>query len=225
MLVPDISFNPSASFRNDSWGEMADISTLKYPGGRPPVMLRSTQLAVKEVLITQTKMLEKPTEIFLVTVVTDNRSTEPIKLRIASYKHIQPNQFLPLAPCGLLAYSHAADTRPSFLDYRILIIEAREGLHEVRKLWNKIMTAPKCISVRDILVNVARVAPPSSSLIGVASDIVLNLAARTINESEHAQLLYVRGTFDKKVDEMGMRYGLISQGNEYASVKYQVEKI
>lgn len=224
MLIADISFNPSAAVRHDAWGEMVDISTTKeYAGQEVHVERKPAHLLVKEVLITQKKAYQR-TEIFVVTVVTDNRPNDPIKLRIESYPNIRPHQYLPLPISGLQIYSHPAGSQPTFLDYRILIIEAPEGKHEVRSLWQSVMNTPKCVSVRDILVNVARVAMPTSSLIGVTSDIVLNLAARTINESEHAQLLYVRGSFDHKVDDMGICYGMLAQGNEYASVKYQVEK-
>lgn len=53
---------------------------------------------------------------------------------------------------------------------------------------------------------------------------VINLAAHTINPCPSAKLLYVKGNFDKKADEMGTRYGVISQENDYASIKYQVER-
>jgi hypothetical protein len=226
MLIPDISFNPSAGIRNDNLGDFADFShhTGGYVGNKPLATTRCLQLNIKEVFISKTKESSPSPDTLLVTVVIDNRAVEPIRLRIASLGKAHPNQYMSLPASGLQAYRQSPNCRPTFLDYRILIIEARQGLPDLPTLYNRILHAPKCISVRDILTNVSLVALPSSSLIGVASDIVLNLAARTINPEESAQLLYVRGNFDKKVDDMGIRYGLISQGNDYASVKYQVEK-
>ena len=225
MLIPDISFNPSAGIRNDNLGDSAEFSHhTGYVGNKPFATTRCLQLNIKEVFISKTKNSSPSTDTLLVTVVIDNRAVEPIRLRIASLGKAHPNQYMSLPSSGLLAYRQSPDCRPSFLDYRILVIEARQGLPDLPTLYHRILHAPKCISVRDILTNVSLVALPSSSLIGVVSDIVLNLAARTINPEESAQLLYVRGNFDRKVDDMGIRYGLISQGNDYASIKYQVER-
>jgi hypothetical protein len=222
MLIPDISFNSSAGIRNDNAGDF--INRMGYFGTKPYANNRGLQLSIKEVMISNPKNSPSSGETYLVTVSIDNQAVDPIRLRIVSLGKVQANQYISLPSDGLLAYKQAPNGAPSFLDYRILLIEARQGVPDLATLYHRILQAPKCISVRDILNNVARVAPPSSSLIGVVSDIVLNLAARTINPCESAQLLYVRGNFDKKVDDMGIRYGLISQGNDYAGIKYQVER-
>lgn len=225
MLVPDFSFNPSANLRNDL---PVDLSAKKYrnfEGYKEIAIEQLTQFSIKEVMITQTKMPVTQSAVFLVTVVTDNMSAEPVKLRIESFKNVNCDQPLPLNSSGVVAYSNAADAKPTFLDYRILVIEAEADKLDVKTIYKKVISDPKYISVRDILVNVAKVAPPSSCLIAVASDIILNLAAKIIREVENNPLIYVRGSFDKKIDEMGTKYGIISQQNGQASVKYQVEAV
>lgn len=225
MLVPDISFNPSAGIRNDSLGDISEFSTVRsHSGALPHPATRCLQLSIKEVLISGSKETGPVSDVFVVTVVTDNRAIEPVRLRVHSFGNVHANQYLALPASGLLAYRQQPNHLPSFMDYRILVIEGKTGMNDLVSVYQKIITAPKYISVRDILANVARVAPPSASLIRVAADIVLNLAARTINPAGNGQLLYVQGNFDKKVDDMGVRYGVISQGNEYASIRYQVEK-
>lgn len=226
MLVPDISFNPSAGARNDSLGDTAEFSGFRGSiGTQSHAASQGLQLTIREILVAKTKAISPASELFVVTVVTDNRAIEPVRMRINSFGSVHAHQYLSLPAVGLPVYRQQPNSLPSFLDYRILVIEAKAGLNDVVSLYQKILNAPKYISVRDIMANVARVAPPSASLIKVATDIVLNLAARTINSDESGQLLYVQGNFDKKVDDMGVRYGIISQGNQYASVKYQVEKI
>lgn len=225
MLIPDFSFNPSAGARNDNAGHNAGNfapHTGQF-GARPNAQAGDLQLNLKELRIANPKNSDSSTEKYLVTLSIDNQSLDPIRLRIVALGKVQ-HQHITLPNEGLLVYRQALKGMPTFLDYRILIIEAQQGLPDLPALYRRILQTPKYISVRDILVNVAQLAAPSSSLIGIVADIIINLTAYTINPCESAKLLYVKGSFDRKVDDMGTRYGLIAHANEFASMKYQVER-
>jgi hypothetical protein len=224
MLISDVSHNLSSGSRGAASSNGAAAQGGSYAGFRSLSTAKLAQLSVKEVLIS--KMKTPATQaVFLITVVTDNLSNEPIKLRIESFKNVHNDYSLPLQPAGMVAYCHSPEAAPTFLDYRILVIESTEATPDIRTIYQRVLNDTKYINIRNIMLNVVKVAPPTPCLMAVASDIILNLAARIIKESENKQLLYVRGTFDKQVDGMGTRYGLIAQSNDFASVKYQVEMV
>ncbi|MBC7922603.1 MAG: hypothetical protein H7Z75_16095 [Ferruginibacter sp.] len=203
-----------------------------YAPGKPLKAARLAQLAVKEVWMAPKTVLAnaaapgnaQPTDVFLVTVVTDNQSNDPVQFQIKSFRNPARGGFLPLPSCGAVGYRSDPEKRPTSLDYRILLIETPLGMHEVNSLYQRVVNDSKYRSVRSILTNVATVAPPSASLMAVASDVVLNLTTRLIQgDEETTQLICARGSFDKNEDNLGTRYGLISQANPLTRIKYQVE--
>lgn len=222
MRTPDVFFNPSAGARHDNSG---DYSThAGYLGIKPDTNNGELELNLKELRITNPTHSDAARETYLVTLSIDNQAPDPIRLRIVSLGKVRANQPIDLPSDGLRVYRQAPKGAPSYMDYRMLIIESLPDVPDLPTLYHRILQSAKYISVRDILCNVVRFTPPTSSLIAGIADIVLNLTVDTINANESAQLLYVRGNFDRKVDEMGVRYGLLSHGNDYASVKYQVER-
>ena len=234
MLFSD-SAHPSAKFSpgNSLFNRGLPVSAETYAQLRPVTTVRIAQLSIKEVWMapkfssTDAEAPDaQPTDVFLVTVVTDNQSVDPVQFGIQSFRNPAKGGLMPLPSCGTVAYRSNPEKRPTSLDYRILLIETPAGMHEVESLHQRVMNDTKYRSVCNILTNVATVAPPSASLMAVASDEVLNLTTRLIQgDEETTQLLCARGSFDKGMDNLGTRYGLISQDNPLTRVKYQVEMV
>ena len=64
-------------------------------------------------------------------------------------------------------------------------------------------------------------ANPTIALVTAASDLVIGLISRILKMNKDDQIMYAVGSFNDKIDDLGVKYGAIVQKSDYARIKYQ----
>jgi len=219
---PDIVYRPS--------GEVEDMLMINAMPRKAAAALRAlsldpsitdVEMRLKEVFIFDNRDPGKG-DIYLVTVVADNLSVEPFTIEIKAFEDIHDNEALQLGPAGLTIYRNPQGQIPRFLDYRILVMESDQEMRQAGDVLNEIRNNDQFKVVRDNLIAMAATAQPTVALITAASDLVIGLIAQILKMNRDDQIIYVAGSFNDKIDDLGVKYGLIAHKNAYARLAYQV---
>ncbi|GGF04806.1 hypothetical protein GCM10011383_14930 [Hymenobacter cavernae] len=190
-----------------------------------PITVKAVRLSLKTVFIEKVRELGKG-EIQVISIVTDGVSAEPIQLQAEVYKKVKKRSFLPIGPAGITLYRTETDGKvPGFLDYRILIMEVDEDIRKVGEMLDEVRQDKQFESFKQSLLAVTTFTAPQIALIGAAADLTLNLVAKIFKGKKDRQLYLLQGSFDNAFDDLGVGFGIISQGNENATITYQVEVV
>jgi hypothetical protein len=183
--------------------------------------ITDVEMRLKEVFIFDNRDPGKG-DIYLVTVVADNLSVEPFTIEIKVFEDIHDNEALPLGPAGLTIYRNPQGQTPRFLDYRILVMESDQEIRQAGDVLNEIRNNDQFKEVRGNLIAMAATGQPTVALITAAADLVIGLIAQILKMNRDDQIIYVAGSFNDKIDDLGVKYGLIAHKNAYARLAYQV---
>jgi hypothetical protein len=222
---PDVIYSPSEQVRNlMAFGALpARVSnTLRAMSIDPSVT--DIRMSLKEIYIKDTRDIGKG-DIYLVTVVTDNLSSEPFTITIKTFEDIHNEENLQIGPGGLAIYRNEPGKIPRFLDYRILVVESDQEIRQAVDVLEEVKEDEQYKSFRDSLSAMAGVSQPATALITVAADFIMGLVARVLRMNRDDQIIYVAGSFDDKFDDLGVKYGLVVHKNLYGKVAYQVEAL
>lgn len=219
---PDIVYRPS--------GEIEDMLMIDAMPSKAAAALRAlsldpsindVEMRLKEVFIFNNRDPGKG-DIYLVTVLADGLATEPFTLGIKTFEDIHDNEALQLGPAGLTIYRNPQGNIPRFLDYRILVMESDQKIRQAGEVLSEIRSNDQFKVVRDNLIAMAATAQPTAALITAATDLVVGLIAQILKMNRDDQIIYIVGSFNDKIDDLGVKYGLIPHKNVYARVAYQV---
>lgn len=219
---PDILYRPS--------GEIGDLLMIDAMPSKAAAALRAlsldasitdVEMRLREVFVIDVRDPGKG-DIYVVTVVADDLGQEPLTLSIKTFEDIPDRTALPLAPQGVTVYRNPKDRIPRFLDYRILVMESDHEIRQVGEALSEIQTNDQFKIVRENLVAVATSAQPAAALITAGTDLVVGLIAQILKMNKDDQIIYIVGSFNDKIDDLGVKYGPIAQKNAYARVAYQV---
>ena len=183
--------------------------------------ITDVEMRLKEVYIINNRDPGKG-DIYLVTVATDSLAPEPFTLEIKSFEDIPDKSALQLGPGGLTIYRNPQGNVPRFLDYRILVMESDHDIRKAGEVLDEIRNTDQFTTVRDNLIAMAATGQPTVTLVTAASDLVLGLIAQILKMDRDDQIIYIVGSFNDKIDDLGTPYGLIAHKNNYARVAYQV---
>lgn len=219
---PDIVYRPS--------GEIESMLAIDIMPSKAAVSLKALSLdpsitdvvmRLKDVFIFNVRDPGKG-DIYLVTVVADNLATKPFTLGVKTFEDIHDNEALQLGPAGVTIYMNPEGIIPRFLDYRIMVMESDQEIRKVGEILSEIESNDQFKAVRDNLIAMAAAAQPTAALITTATDLVVGLIAQILKMNRDDQIIYIVGSFNDKIDDLGVKYGLIAQKNVYARVAYQV---
>ncbi len=220
--TPDIVYRPSAALR-----EAVIRGTL--PEKVMPSM-RSAELdpdvtrvlmSLRDVTVIDNRDVGRG-DVYVVTLVTDNISPEPMALSVKSFADVEDGAPLTLGPSGIAMYRNPAPQVPEFLDFRILVMESDQELRDAGGVIAEVTADPTYASFRDNLLKVGGVAP-TAALATAAGDFVLGLVGRILKMNRDDQLIYVAGSFDAAFDDLGTTLGDITQKTPFARVTYRVQ--
>jgi len=219
---PDIVYRPSGEFEDMlKVDAMPRKAALALSALSLDPTITDVEMRLKEVFIFDNRDPGKG-DIYLVTVVADNLSQEPITLEVRTFEDIHDNEALQLGAAGLTMYRNPQGKIPRFLDYRILVSESDHEMRQAGDVVNEIRTNDQFKAVRDNLIAMAATAQPTVALITAAVDLVVGLIARILKMNRDDQIMYIAGSFNDKIDDLGVQYGLVAHKNAYARVAYQV---
>lgn len=216
LLTPDVVFAPSSALRQArTLGQLNDL--------RLPTTTTQVLLSLRRVFIKRKSDLLGPGEVQLLSVVADGVSAEPIQMSSQVFEGVRRKTELPLGPGGLALYRTTAGQIPEFLDYRILVLELDEDVRQAGAVLDAVRQDAQYLQFRDALLAAAAVAAPPTALITAATDFAFNTLARLLRADRDDQLLLVQGSFSNTFDDLGTRYGLITQSSRSAEISYDVQ--
>jgi len=79
--------------------------------------------------------------------------------------------------------------------------------------------------MRDSIIAATAVGNVAVGLITSASDFVMGLIAILLLMNEDDQLIYVAGSFNDRIDDLGVKYGMIPHENDYVKINYQINAV
>jgi hypothetical protein len=216
LLTPDVVFAPSSALRQAS--TLGQLTDLRLPASTTEVLL-----SLRRVFIKRKSDLLGPGEVQLLSVVADGVSTEPIQMSSQIFEGVRRKTELPLGPSGLALYRTTAGQVPEFLDYRILVLELDEDVRQAGAVLDAVRQDAQYLQFRDALLAAAAVAAPPAALITAATDFAFNTLTRLLQADRDDQLLLVQGSFSNTFDDLGTKYGLITQSSRSAEISYDVQ--
>lgn len=216
LLTPNVVFTPSAALRQaHTLGQLASLSL--------PASTTEVLMSLRRVFIKRKGDLLGPGEVQILSVVTDGVSAEPIQMSSQVFEGVRRKTELPLGPGGLALYRTTAGKIPEFLDYRILVLELDEDVRRAGEVLDAVRQDAQFQQFRTALLAAAAVAAPPAALITAATDFALNTLARLLKANRDDQLLLVQGSFSNVFDDLGTKYGLITQDSRSAEISYDVQ--
>jgi len=216
LLTPDVVFAPSSALRQAH--TLGQLNDLRLPASTTQVLL-----SLRRVFIKRKSDLLGPGEVQLLSVVSDGVSAEPIQMSSQVFEGVRRKTELPLGPGGLALYRTMAGQIPEFLDYRILVLELDEDVRQAGAVLDAVRQDAQYLQFRDALLAAAAVAAPPAALITAATDFAFNTLARLLRADRDDQLLLVQGSFSNTFDDLGTKYGLITQSSRSAEISYDVQ--
>lgn len=216
LLTPDVVFTPSAALRQAH--ALGQLGSLQLPASTTQVLL-----SLRRVFIKRKSELFGPGEVQILSVVADGVSAEPIQMSSQVFEGVRRKTELPIGPGGLALYRTTDGKIPEFLDYRVLILELDQDVRQTGAIIDEVRQDAQFQQFRTALLAAAAVAAPPAALITAATDFALNLLARLLKADRDDQLLLVQGSFSNTFDDLGTKYGVITQESRSAEISYDVQ--
>lgn len=216
LLTPDVVFTPSLALHQAT--ALGQLTSLRLPATTTQVLM-----SLRRVFIKRKSDLFGPGEVQLISIITDGVSAEPIQLHSEVYEGVKRKTELPIGPGGLALYRTTDGKVPDFLDYRILVMELDGDVRHAGEILDAVRQDDQFKQFRTALLAAATVAAPPAALITAATDFTLNMLARLLKANKDDQLLLVQGSFSNTFDDLGTKYGLITQSSRNAEISYEVQ--
>jgi hypothetical protein len=216
ILTPDVVFTPSLALHQAT--ALGQLTSLRLPATTTQVLM-----SLRRVFIKRKSDLFGPGEVQLISIITDGVSTEPIQLHSEVYEGVKRKTELSIGPGGLALYRTTDGKVPEFLDYRILVMELDGDVRHAGEILDTVRQDDQFKQFRTALLAAAAVAAPPAALITAATDFTLNMLARLLKANKDDQLLLVQGSFSNTFDDLGTKYGLITQSSRSAEISYEVQ--
>jgi len=101
-------------------------------------------------------------------------------------------------------------------------MESDHELREGGEVLNELRNTDQFKELRANLIAMAATGQPTGALITEAAELVIRLIAQILKMNKDDQIIYVAGSFNDKIDDLGVPYGPIAHKNDYARIVYQV---
>lgn len=222
-LVPDVIDRPSSAFLG--------VLESKIAAGAASPSMRSlsldptvtdVEMRLLQAIITDPRERGKA-EVMLVAVMGDDSGEPPKVTKFQAFEAVEKNSELPLGPEGLTIYRNPKQGQvPRFLDFRIGLIETDEDVRALGDLIGEIEKNEDWKKLRDGILALTAIAAPTAALVAAGVDLAMNIAGRVLRANQDDQLLQVAGSYNDKLDDLGVHRGLIYQSTRYATIAYQV---
>jgi hypothetical protein len=219
---PDIVYRPSQVARESEAARRPRQRNRRRRVLALPPTTENVRMSIKEVFVIDNRD-PGVGDIYLVTVVTDGASVEPITTSVKTFQDVRDGSALPLGPAGLPIYRNTPGKVPRFIDYRLLVAESDEGLREAGAVLDDIRKDSEYGQVRDNLRAIATASQPVAGLVVSAADLVIGIVSRVLRMNKDDQLIYVAGGFDDAFDDLGVKHGVVVHANAFVRLTYQVE--
>ncbi|RNI31171.1 hypothetical protein [Rufibacter latericius] len=222
-FTPDVIVSPSKRVRDMVFSEEATAESLIRETGLPPATT-DIRFQLKDVYIKRKREIGRG-EIYVVTVIADDASTEPLQLETRVFEHVKNKTHLNLGPTGLTCYRNTPGKIPRFLDYRIMVMEFDGGARDLGAVLTEVQGNQQFQEFKNSISGITNLGAPQIALISGATDFALALTAKLLKGNKDDQLFLVQGSFDNTFDALGVTEGLITQTNQFVEVIYQVQAI
>lgn len=217
MITADVSFNPSMELiKAREMGNMQTSYTFD-PN------IQNIRMLVKEILIRR-KMEFGKAEIYFLSMITDDASSEPIKMQTQIFENIGRNDYLPLGPEGFTVYRNPTGKMPRFIDYRFFVIESDQAKRDIGEVLGNMDKKDEYKNAKESVLALTGLASPQITLINSALNILSSLVVSFFRGNKDDQLFYLQGSYDAVFDDLGAHYGPVIKGNQYVQLTYEVQK-
>ena len=222
-LVPDIVYRPSSDVENllASRGTYSKVRSVFKTLSLDP-SITDIEMRIKQVRILNNQEFIGTGDIYIVVVAVDDLSKKPITMQVKTFEGVRNNDELTLGPAGLAVYRNPKGQIPRFLDYRLIVMESDQEKRDFGKLLADVEADTQFKSVRDGLIAMATATQPAAALVIAAADTIVNVISRVLKADRDDQVIYIAGSFNDKIDDLGVKLGPITQKNRNAIVTYQV---
>jgi hypothetical protein len=219
---PDVIYRPSGELeRFLSMDALPEKASKAIRALSVDPNIKDVEMRLMEVFIFDNRDPGKG-DIYLLALVADGLAPEPLNLVVKGFEGVGDNEALQIGPGGLTIYRNPQGNIPRFLDYRIMVMESDQELRDAGELVEEIRGKDQFKLIKDSLIAMAGVGAPIPALISSAVDLLMGLISQVLKMNKDDQIIYIAGSFNDRIDDLGVRYGLIAQKNRYAKVTYQV---
>ncbi|WP_210463779.1 hypothetical protein [Rufibacter roseolus] len=222
-FTPDVIVSPSKRIRDMVFSQEATEESLIGVTGLPPATT-DIRFQLKDVYIKRKREIGRG-EIYVVTVIADDASAEPLQLQTMVFENVKNKSHLDLGPKGLTCYRNTPGKIPRFLDYRLMVMEFDGGARDMGTVVAEVQENQQFQNFKNAIAGITTLGAPQIALISGATDFVLALTAKLLKANKDDQLFLVQGSFDNTFDALGVTEGLITQGNKYAEITYQIQAV
>lgn len=222
-LVPDVIDRPSSAFLGGLEAKIAagaaspSVLSLSLDPSVTDVEMRLTQVIISDA------RERGGAEVVLVTVMGDDSGDPPGLTKLQAFEGVKDNKALDLGPEGLTLYRNPKQGQvPRFLDFRIALIETDEDVRAIGNLVEEIEKNEDWQKLRDGIIALTAIAAPTAALVTAGVDLAMHIAAHFLKANQDDQLIQVAGSYNDKLDDLGVHRGLVFQSTKYATIAYQV---
>jgi hypothetical protein len=220
-MTPDFEFRPTADIelRLDQ-NLLPDKATKALDSLAPSVT--DVEMRLKEVFIYDVRDIGRG-DVYIASVVGNDLTKEPFTLEVKTFQDVADGSGLQFGPGGIALYRNPKGQIPRFLDFRLLVVESDEEIRDAGQVLEEIKGTDEYTKLRDSLIALAATGQLEVAALTAATDIVMTILIGILKSNRDDQLIYVAGSFNSKLDDLGVAYGLIHNATKYARVGYQVE--
>lgn len=209
MLQPDFIFEPAA----------VDVQATN---GSP---VNNVKMSINDVHIKRKRDLLNRAEVFILSIVADNVSAEPVKITTTDiFENVRNGDRLPLGPAGLTIYRNDPGKIPYYLDYRILVVESDKRSRELGAIVSEVQQDEEFKKVVAGILALTTVSGGTAALLASATVLVVGLVAKAMMLNKDDQLLLIQGSYDQS-NNLGVVFNEVVGRSRFAEVKYQTMPI
>ena len=218
MLQSNFIFEPSLELRKAQEDGQINTAFSLDPS------LKNIKMTLNEVTVKRKKELVGKAEVFLLTIVVDNCSANPIQVTCSEiFNNVRKGDKLTLGPAGLAVYRNEAGKIPAFLEYRIMVIESDKRVREFGATLTELNNDPR---FKDFVKSILLLSSVSAGVIPViasATVFALEWFAKALSLNQDDQMILIQGSYDDKFDDLGVVYKEVVAENSFIKLKYQVK--
>jgi len=156
--------------------------------------LKNVRMSLKSVLVKNNHKILPNARIYIITIVTDDISSNPLCINSHLFEGIGDGDYLPLGPVGLDIYRSPRDKLPFFLDYRIMVMKSDKVKREIGELICGIQDDTAYKSLFSEVLKLLAASDPKSAVIIKAANIVMEIIGKKLKMAKDDQLIYIAGS-------------------------------
>lgn len=222
-LVPDSIDRPTAEFLNAVESRLATGSA--SPAMRSLALdpsVTDVEMRLMQAIVSDPREV-RGGEVVLATIMGDDSGEPPTVSTFKPFEDIRRNSELPLGPDGLAIYRNPKQGQvPRFLDFRIALIETDEDVRKLGGFAEELAKNEDWKKLRDGIITLTAVAAPTAALVTAGVDLAMHVVSQFLKANQDDQLIQVAGSYNDKLDNLGVYRGLVYQSTKWATVAYQV---